>query len=195
MYAPAQHDEITTLMNYLDEQLAAVRAAPYGLTEEQARQRPCRSALSIGGIVKHLGYGMQGWIEQFHHDSPSERPLDFTAHAASFALAEDETMSGVLAGFDARRAELLSIVPGLDPAARAEAPPAPWFGIDDARPIRLRYQLWHLVEESARHAGHADIIREELDGVSVSTLVMTHEGVRANNFFQPFQAPPGSITD
>ena len=49
MYTPARHDEITGVVNYLDQQLAAIRASVIGLTEEQARQRPCRSALSVGG--------------------------------------------------------------------------------------------------------------------------------------------------
>ena len=60
MYEPAPDDEITGLVRYLDQQLAAIRAAAIGLTEEQARMRPCRSALSIGGLIKHATYGMRG---------------------------------------------------------------------------------------------------------------------------------------
>ena len=52
MYAPAQHDEVTGLVNHIDEQLTAIRAAAFGLTEEQARQTPCRSALSVGGATE-----------------------------------------------------------------------------------------------------------------------------------------------
>ena len=60
MYEPASNDEITGLVNYLDEQLTAIRAAAIGLTDEQARMRPCRSALSIGGLIKHATYVMRG---------------------------------------------------------------------------------------------------------------------------------------
>jgi hypothetical protein len=73
------------------------------------------------------------------------------------------------------------------------APPAPWHGIFDARPIHARYYLVHLVEECARHAGHADIIREQIDGVAVPTLVLTLAGAGANDFFQPYQPAPGTL--
>jgi len=49
MYEPAANDEISGLVNYLDEQLTAIRAAAIGLTEEQVRVQPCRSNLSVGG--------------------------------------------------------------------------------------------------------------------------------------------------
>ena len=73
------------------------------------------------------------------------------------------------------------------------APPAPWHGIFDARPIHVRYYLVHLVEEFARHAGHADIIREQIDGVAVPTLVLTLAGAGVNDFFQPYQPDPGTL--
>jgi uncharacterized protein DUF664 len=60
------------------------------------------------------------------------------------------------------RAQLLATVAATDPAGDTMAPPAPWHGIFDARPIHARYYLVHLVEECARHAGHADIIREQI---------------------------------
>ena len=60
--------------------------------------------------------------------------------------------------------------------------------------IRARYYLAHQVEEMARHAGHADILREQLDGTSVPALVMTRAGVPANAFFQPYAPSPGTIT-
>jgi hypothetical protein len=51
----------------------------------------------------------------------------------------------------------------------------------------------HLVEECARHAGHADIIREQIDGVAVPALVLTLAGASANDFFQPYQPAPGTL--
>ena len=60
MYEPARDDEITGLVRYLGQQLEAIRAAAIGLTDEQVRERPCRSALSIGGLIKHATYGMRG---------------------------------------------------------------------------------------------------------------------------------------
>ncbi|QYN38980.1 DinB family protein [Pseudonocardia sp. DSM 110487] len=195
MYAPAQHDEVTGLVNYIDEQLAAIRAAAFGLTEEQARETPCRSALSVGGIIKHAAYVMRGALERLRTDV-TEQPVDPAAYAAytdSFAVRDDETVAGTIEEFDRVRAQLRAAVAATDPAGSTTAPPAPWHGIFDARPIHARYYLVHLVEECARHAGHADIIREQIDGVAVPALVLTLEGASANDFFQPYQPAPGTL--
>ncbi|WHT15605.1 DUF664 domain-containing protein [Crossiella sp. CA-258035] len=195
MYAPAQHDEITGLVNYLDEQLTAIRAAAFGLTEQQARETPCRSALSVGGIIKHAAWVMRGALERLRAEV-TEQPVDAAAYAEftdSFTVREDETVAGTIEEFDRLRAQLLAAVAATDPAAETMAPPAPWHGIFDARPIHARYFLVHLIEECARHAGHTDIIREQLDGVAVPTLVLTLAGASANDFFQPYQPAPGTL--
>jgi hypothetical protein len=196
MYAPAVHDESATLVAYVDQQLEALRAAPYGLTEEQARSTPCRSALSVAGLVKHVTHGMRGALRVLATAEPP--PLDETAfseYLASFALDDDETTTGVLADFDDVRPRYLAALADADPGAERLAPATPWNGISEARPIRARYYIAHQVEEMARHAGHADILREQVDGMSVPALVMTRAGVAANPFFQPYQPDPGTITD
>ena len=134
MYAPAPHDEITGLVNYLEVQLSAIRAAPLGLTEEQARATPCRSALSVGGIVKHTAYGLRGATTTITDDGRSEIDADaYAAHAASFTVGPSETMAGVLAEFDAAREACLATIAAADPDAEFLAPPAPWFGIFQPR--------------------------------------------------------------
>jgi len=195
MYAPAVHDESQTLVAYVDQQLEALRAAPYGLTEEQARSTPCRSALSVAGLVKHVTHGMRGAFRVLASDVPP--PLDeaaFADYLSSFSLADDETTEGVLAAFDEVRPRYLAALADTDPEVERLAPPAPWNGISEAMPIRARYYLAHQVEEMARHAGHADILREQVDGTSVPALVMTRAGVPANAFFQPYAPSPGTIT-
>ena len=195
MYAPAQDDEITGLVRYLDQQLAAIRASAYGLTEQQARETPCRSALSIGGIIKHTAHGMRGAVERLTTEV-TEQPVDEAALAAfmdSFTVRDDETVAATIAEFDHARAELLATMATTDPARETVAPPAPWHGIAVARPIRARYHLVHMIEEWARHAGHADIVREQIDGVAVPALVMTLEGMSANDFFRPYRPATGTL--
>ncbi|GAA0906395.1 DUF664 domain-containing protein [Pseudonocardia zijingensis] len=195
MYAPAQHDELTGLINYIEQQLTAIRAAAFGLTEEQARETPCRSALSVGGIIKHAAYVMRGALERLATEV-TEQPVDAAAYAVftdSFAVRADETVAGTIDEFDRVREKLRAALAATDPAAPTTAPPAPWHGIFDARPIHARYYLVHLVEELARHAGHADIIREQIDGMAVPALVLTLEGASANDFFQPYQPAPGTL--
>lgn len=195
MYAPACHDEITGLVHYLDEQLAAIRAAATGLTDEQARMRPCASALSIGGLIKHATYVMQGGIERLAGGA-LRTELDesaFAAYQSSFAVAAADTVDGQIAAFDAARVAYLAAVGATDPAATTQEPPTPWYGIFDVRPAHARYLLVHHVEEFARHAGHADILREQIDGVSVAAIVVGESGMPASDFFQPYVPAPGTI--
>jgi hypothetical protein len=195
MYAPHEHNEIEGIVAYVEQQLDAIRAAAIGLTEEQARLRPCRSALSIGGLLKHATYCMRGVTERLADGEPRAEidEAAFAAHEGSFALAEDETAAGALASFDAMRVDYVAALAAADPSAPIKADPAPWFGIVDVRPANLRYLLVHQIEEMARHAGHADIIREQLDGISVPAIVLSAEGMQASDFFEPYAPAPGTV--
>ena len=196
MYTPTPHSEIEGIVRYVEQQLDAIRASVIGLTEEQARLRPCRSELSVGGLLKHATYCMRGATERLTGDDQPGRVIDeagFAAYQGSFGLADDETGVGALAAFDAARAEYVVALAAADPSAPTVEEPAPWFGIFDNRPARRRYLLVHQVEELARHAGHADIIREELDGVAVPAIVLTADGLPASDFFQPYVPAPGTL--
>ena len=196
MYEPATNDEITGLVNYLAEQLTAIRASATGLTEEQARQRPCRSALSVGGLIKHATWVMRGATARINGEDagPTELNADaYAAYASSFTLGDGETAVSTIAEFDAVRATYLAAVAAADPDGPTVEPPAPWSGIFDARPANGRYYLVHQIEEMARHAGHADILREQIDGMAVPAIVLSEAGAPANDFFQPYVAAPGTI--
>lgn len=196
MYDPAPHNEIEGIVGYVGQQLDAIRAAVIGLTEEQARLRPCRSTLSIGGLIKHATYGMRSVIEQLSAESRPGSTIDeagFTDYNASFTLGDHETTPAALAAFDAARAEYVAAIAATDPSAPTIEGPAPWFGIFDDRPARARYLLVHQIEEMARHAGHADIIREQIDGVSVPAIVLTADGLPASDYFTPYIPAPGTI--
>ena len=183
MFEPGKYTESEALVGYLDQQLTAVRAAAYGLTEQQAREAPCRSALSIGGLVKHATYVMNGRV------APSDSSLDEAGVArfmGSFALSDDETLAGALAEFDRVRALYLADLRATDPGADMIAPPAPWDGLYTPTDSVQRFALIHHVEELARHAGHADIIREELDGAAAASLLLAVEGREGNDFIKPW---------
>ncbi len=195
MYAPALDDEITSITRYLDQQLDAIRAAAHGLTEEQARSTPCRSELSIGGLLKHSLHGMRGALGRLRGDADAHDTSEdgIAAYLAQFRLTDDETTPQILAEWDAARADLLTALADADPGAEVMAPAEPWHGRFEPSPIHLRFFLLHLIEEWARHAGHADIIREQIDGTAVPNLVLTLAGAPANPFFTPFEAAPGTI--
>ncbi|WP_394277298.1 DUF664 domain-containing protein [Luteococcus sp.] len=183
MYLPQIDDERTTLCNYLDAQLDAVRASAHGLDDAQARRTPLRSALSISGIVKHVAHCMKGSLSgagHHEHDEP------FEAFYASFTPTADETLDALLATFDSVREQYMTMCREGDPEAKLPVGPMPWYGLDEARPTKLRYLYVGHIEEFARHAGHADIIREQLDGAKAAELLAAVEGRPANEFVSPW---------
>ena len=142
-----------------------LRQAVDGLTDEQARQSPTVSALCLGGLVKHVARIEDSWVRFIVEGPAKERPDEaaYEAHAASFRMEPDETLAGLLAAYDEvaqRTDELVSSLPSLD--VSQPLPEAPWFPPGARRSARRVFL--HIVAETAQHAGHADIIRETIDG-------------------------------
>jgi hypothetical protein len=137
-----------------------------GITDEQARLRPTVSELCLGGLIKHVALVEANWVD-FILDGPKQTdytdPAVFEEHAKGFQLREGETLAGVLADYDqvaARTDQLVASLPSLDLAQ--PLPEAPWF--EPGATWTARRAFVHIVAETAQHAGHADIIREAIDG-------------------------------
>lgn len=186
MFGPGKHTEHEVLVGYLEQQLVSIRAAAYGLTEQQARETPCRSTLSVGGLVKHATHVMQGRERAREHPGAAPDEAGYALFMGSFALGRDETLPGALDAFDAASAAYLADVRATDPGATMTSPPAPWDGIYAPIESVQRFALVHHIEEFARHAGHADIIREQLDGAMAGSLLMAAERREGNDFVQPW---------
>ncbi|MEV6678695.1 DinB family protein [Streptomyces erythrochromogenes] len=155
-------DERGTLLAFVEAQRAAIRETLLGLDEEQAASRPSVSELSLSGLLKHVAECELGWL-RMAQQRPNERMRDESGYGDSFRLVEGESIPSVLAFWDGVRQEteaFVAAVPSLD--VTFPLPPAPWFP-KDAK-VSVRWMLLHLVEEFARHAGHADIVRESIDG-------------------------------
>jgi hypothetical protein len=137
-----------------------------GLTDDQARLTPTASALSLGGLVKHVAATERVWVDFVQQGAaafPADDEAAWAAREAEFTLLPHETLAGVLAGYAevARRTdELVATLPDLD--ATHPLPVAPWFPPDARRSARRVFV--HVVAETAQHAGHADLIREAIDG-------------------------------
>jgi hypothetical protein len=147
-------------------------------------------------LIKHATYCMRGATQRLSAKGQPRTAIDeagFADYQANFALADGEAATTALAAFDAARVEYVAALAATDPSAPTIEDPAPWFGIFDNRPARARYLLIHQIEEMARHAGHADIIREQIDGVSVSAIVLTADGMQAGDYFSPYIPAPGTI--
>jgi hypothetical protein len=143
-----------------------------GLTDEQARLTPTASSLCLGGLIKHVASTESGWVD-FIERGPAAMPsiegeLDPNSEVAQkyaneFRLLPEETLAEVLAEYErvaARTDALVESLPDLD--ASHPLPPAPWFPPGARRSARRVFL--HIVAETAQHAGHADIIRETIDG-------------------------------
>ncbi|MEE6269629.1 DinB family protein [Streptomyces noursei] len=167
--AEAHGDERGALLAFLEAQRGGLRRAVLGLTDAQAKQQPSASELSLGGLVKHVAEVEQRWLEFAQQREPSV-PRDQSSWHLGFQLQDGETVAGTLefwAGVAAETEKFIRSVPSLDDTF--PLPPAPWFP-KDARQS-MRWLLLHLIEETARHAGHADIVRESLDGKTAFVLV------------------------
>jgi hypothetical protein len=143
-----------------------LRHTVQGLTDDQARERTTASELTLGGLIKHVAATEEKWA-QFVVDGPAAMaaPADagYEEWANGFRLLPDETLDGVLARYAevaARTDELVRSLPDLD--ASHPLPEAPWFQPGARRSARRVFL--HIVAETAQHAGHADILRESLDG-------------------------------
>ncbi|OEJ32556.1 DinB family protein [Streptomyces subrutilus] len=164
-------DERGTLLAFVEAQRAALRESVLGLSEEQAASRPSASELSLSGLLKHAGEVELNWLRLAQQrpggtsqaEPGGEERRTEADWGDAFRLTEGESIPAVLASWEGVSKELEAFVmalPSLDEAF--PLPPAPWFP-QDAK-VSMRWLLLHLVEEYARHAGHADIIRESIDG-------------------------------
>ncbi|MFG2722836.1 DinB family protein [Streptomyces sp. NPDC048416] len=165
----AHGDERGALLNFVEAQRGAVRRSLIGLTEEQAASRPSASGLCLSGLLKHVAECELNWL-RMAQERPNQQQRDQSNWHESFQLTGDETVEGMLAFWGevaAETEEFIRKVPSLDDTF--PLPDAPWFPKDGR--VSMRWLVMHLVEEFARHAGHADIIRESLDGKTAYELV------------------------
>jgi len=188
MNVPRVTDERQALLAFLAQQRAALRNAAYGLTDEQARMATTAGELSIGGLVKHVAGAETGWIDRVLRCDQAD-PTDYAGYLAGFRMQPDETLGGLLDLYGEVAARTESVV--ADVADLGQAVPlakgVPWFPEDAS----VRWVLLHLVEETARHAGHADIIRECLDGATAGSLMAAAEGWPPTDWVTPWEpAPP-----
>lgn len=177
---PPVADERDGLLRYLEQQRVWLRAAAHGLTEEQARATPSASALSVGGLVKHVAAMERTWMGVVRR-SPVEVDYD-----DSFQLGADETLAEVLADYVRAADETTQTVADFDLGYPVPVPDAPWFPGDVAE-WSVRWVLLHLIQETARHAGHADIVRESVDGATAFPLLAAVEGWPVTPWLRPWE--------
>jgi uncharacterized damage-inducible protein DinB len=191
---PALTDERDLLLAYIAQQRDGIRNATYGLTDDQARLTPTAGSLSVGGLLKHVMATEEGWIDlvlQRDRGAPGDRQA---AYEDNFRLLPDETVAEVLARYDDVAKDTEAVIGGIADLGQAVPVPkgVPWFP-DDVDAWSVRWVLLHIIEETARHAGHADIVRESIDGATMHPLMAAVEGWPATPWLQPWE-PAASST-
>jgi uncharacterized damage-inducible protein DinB len=192
---PPVPDERTGLLAYLAQQRDALRFAAYGLTDEQARATPTASALSVGGLIKHVAATERGWMDDVLQRNRGSDAQAETDYHDNFRLLPGETLAGVLARYDEVTRETEAIIAGIPDLGQPVPVPqgVPWFP-DDVEAWSVRWVLLHLIEETARHAGHADIVRESIDGATSYALMAAAEGWEPTPWLQPWKPATRAVS-
>ncbi len=185
---PPVADEREGLLAYLAQQRDVIRIAAYGLTDEQARLTPTAGPLSVGGLVKHVATVEQGWVDIVLQRERAANDDLGDDYEANFRLAPNETLSGVFSFYDDVAKETEAAIAGIADLGQPVPVPqgVPWFP-DDVDAWSVRWVLLHLIQETARHAGHADIVREMIDGATAFPLMAAVEGWPATDWMQPWE--------
>jgi uncharacterized protein DUF664 len=140
-----------------------------GLSDDQARLTPTASELCLGGLIKHVSAIEAGWADFAERGTEAMPAVDGEPTPEviewfhnQFRLLPGETLAGVLAEYEKVAARTDALVETLDLDVAYPLPKAPWFAPGATRSVRRVFL--HIVAETAQHAGHADIIRETIDG-------------------------------
>lgn len=167
--------ERADLIESLRQHRHFLRFTTQGITDDQARERTTVSELTLGGLIKHVSATETEWarfIVEGPVDGPeidwesvdwSNPPPEAAAFMDSHRMTESETLAGLLADYEQVATRTDALVESLpDLGATQPLPKAPWF--EDGAVRSARRSILHVIAETAQHSGHADIIREALDG-------------------------------
>ena len=153
------------LTGFLDYHRATLRWKVDGLTQEQRARTTAASALTLAGLVKHLALVEDSWFTERFAGLPTPEPwaeVDWEADRDwEMHSAVHDSPAQLLALYDAacaRSRAVIDAASSLDQHHSGEG----W----DRGPLTLRWILVHMIEETARHNGHADFLREAIDGVT-----------------------------
>lgn len=164
---PIAADETATLLGFLEYQRATLAWKCADVDSAGLRATVGASAITLGGLLKHLAYVEDDWFSRFLHGRDREPPWDTADWTAdpdwewhSAALDSPQQLHALWQDTVARSRTLVAQAladGGLDTLARRTWP--------DGRAPSLRWIVVHLIEEYARHNGHADLLRESVDGL------------------------------
>src|SRR4051794_21665566 len=171
---PPTGDERDSLLTFLAQQRYVLRVAAHGLSDAQAGMASSVSPLTVGGLIKHVAQTEKGWVDLVRpvvgladSGAADHGTEGQDAYAEGFSSRPDDTLASVLATYDDVAAQTAEVIAAVDDLSLPVPVPqgVPWYP-QDVDAWSVRWVLLHLIEETARHAGHADIVRESVDGAT-----------------------------
>jgi uncharacterized damage-inducible protein DinB len=171
-------DERDALGAYLAHERHVLVLASYGLTDAQARLTPTASSLSIRFLLEHMTSTERTWATTL---AGAARPVDNDPL---------DTLADVVAAYGRAAADTDAVIEAVDDLGHVvPVPEGTRWAPPDIDGWSVRWILLHLVHETARHAGHADIIRESIDGATALPLMAAAEHWPPRRTIQPWTAP------
>ncbi|MEU1148303.1 DinB family protein [Streptomyces sp. NPDC005863] len=162
---PLTADESTMLASWLDLHRATLAVKCAGLDDEQALRTPVEpSTLSLFGLVQHLAEVERNWIQRIFDGR--DVPAIYAGPPGGFAVDRSRTFAQVLAVWEDEVAVNREICAGRTPDETGRLTAAEAAVTGGESEVSLRWILIHLIEEYARHNGHADLLRERVDGMT-----------------------------
>ena len=160
---PNAADEETMLSAFLDYYRAALLDRAHGLSKEQLATTLAPSSLTLAGLISHMIMVEQSWFRRRFDGEGYTEPwasLDFSADRdAEMSIGLSWSVEQLFAEFEAAVVDSrarASAAESLDQRSKMTS--------DEGEAWDLRWILIHMIEEYARHCGHADLIRESIDG-------------------------------
>ncbi|HEY3548171.1 MAG TPA: DinB family protein [Propionicimonas sp.] len=155
-----ENAEVRDLLAALERHREFLMFTTLRLTDDEARLTPTASELHIGGLVKHVTATERGWVAFMTGDDMATAAGDWWA---GHHMGADETLAELLDDYARCAEETEAAVRALHSLdSETPLPEAPWF--EPGARWSARRVLLHILAETAQHAGHADIIRETIDG-------------------------------
>ena len=155
---PLKGGEKESLYVSLDRHRDAILWKLEGLSDDDLRRPMTPSGTNLLGLVKHLGAVEYGWFCETFGREVEPLPFDEDDENADMRVEPHESTADILAFYGRARAAADSAIHDIDLDATGTA----WFGDE----VSMRWVLIHMIEETARHCGHVDIVREMIDGVT-----------------------------
>lgn len=154
---PLAADEKTMLEAFLDYHRATLLMKVSGVSDDDLRRKPTVSSMTLLGLVKHIAYVERWWFQAVFAGQEVEFPWSDDDPDGDWRVEPDDTTEGIIELYKAEVQKSRKIV-----AAASLDEMAKQFRLGRS----LRWIVLHMIEETARHNGHADILREAIDGVT-----------------------------